>query len=105
MASRLPLSMLLSQALVAFTIEFDNEFERRMPHQTTTGRSGEPRRGPWLVSQVMWANVLRYVSPEGLTIGQLHARVPGPPATRWPGSSDGGTPASNRPRPPRAGGD
>jgi hypothetical protein len=26
---------LLSQALVAFTIEFDNEFEHRSPHATT----------------------------------------------------------------------
>jgi len=32
MAAGLPLSTLLSQVLVAFTIEFDNEFERRMPH-------------------------------------------------------------------------
>jgi hypothetical protein len=32
---RLPLSALLSQALVAFTVEFDNEAEHRMPHSTT----------------------------------------------------------------------
>jgi hypothetical protein len=31
----LPISALLSQTLVAFTIEFDNEAERRMPHRTT----------------------------------------------------------------------
>jgi hypothetical protein len=31
----LPLPALLSQALVAFTIEFDNEFERQVPHRTT----------------------------------------------------------------------
>jgi hypothetical protein len=29
------LSGLLSQALVAFTIEFDNESERQVPHRTT----------------------------------------------------------------------
>jgi hypothetical protein len=33
MAAGLPLPTLLSQALVAFTIEFDNEFERQMPHR------------------------------------------------------------------------
>jgi hypothetical protein len=46
---RLPLTALLSQVLVAFTIEFDNEFERQMPHRTTrhgstAGAGG--RRGP-----------------------------------------------------------
>ena len=35
MDERLPLSALLSQTLVAFTIEFDNEAEHRMPHSTT----------------------------------------------------------------------
>lgn len=33
--SALPLSSLVSQALVAFTIELDNEFEHRSPHFTT----------------------------------------------------------------------
>jgi hypothetical protein len=33
-AGRLPLSALVSQALVAFAIEFDNEFEHQMPHRT-----------------------------------------------------------------------
>ena len=37
MAGRLPLSTLLSQALVAFTIEFDNEAEQRSVHSTTRG--------------------------------------------------------------------
>ena len=35
-ASRLPLSALLSQVLVAFTIEFDNEFEHQMPTRCAT---------------------------------------------------------------------
>jgi hypothetical protein len=35
MEGRFPLPTLLSQALVAFITEFDNEFERRMPHRTT----------------------------------------------------------------------
>jgi hypothetical protein len=34
-APQLPLATLLLYAVVAFTIEFDNEFERRMPHRIT----------------------------------------------------------------------
>ncbi len=76
MASRLPLSMLLSQVLVAFTVEFDNEFEHRMPHRTGAGRSsGGPAGRPWLVSQVMWANVLQYVEPDGVRVDRLHERA------------------------------
>ncbi|HEU5416629.1 MAG TPA: hypothetical protein VFV41_02975 [Streptosporangiaceae bacterium] len=33
-----PLPTPLSQVLVAFTIEADNEFERRMPHRTAWAR-------------------------------------------------------------------
>ena len=73
MASRLPLSMLLSQALVAFTLEFDNEFEHRMPHHTTAG-AAPPTGRLWLVSQVMWENVLHHVEPDGVTVGLLHER-------------------------------
>jgi hypothetical protein len=35
---RLPLSALVSQVLVAFTIELDNEFELRMPHRRRVSR-------------------------------------------------------------------
>jgi DNA-binding MarR family transcriptional regulator len=73
MASRLPLSMLLSQALVAFTLEFDNEFEHRIPHHTTAG-SAAPTGRLWLTSQVMWENVVRYLEPDGVTVGLLHER-------------------------------
>lgn len=55
---------LLSQALVAFTIELDNEFEHRMPHRTTRGPAARSRRGPWLVSWPMWANYLRHEPSE-----------------------------------------
>jgi hypothetical protein len=73
--ARLPLPSLLSQVLVAFTIEFDNEFERRMPHRTTISGS---RTGPWLVSMVMWSNFMQFVGEEGVTVGELQrlARVP-----------------------------
>jgi DNA-binding MarR family transcriptional regulator len=64
-----PLSTLLSQALVAFTIEFDNEFEHQMPHRTTS--QGGSRQGPWLVSLAMWSNCMQYVAEEGVTLGEL----------------------------------
>lgn len=69
---RLPLSALLSQALVAFTIEVDNEFEHRMPHRTSAdrGRADAPR-GPWLVSAAMYWTCLRHLAPEGTTVAEL----------------------------------
>jgi hypothetical protein len=69
-----PLSVLLSRALVAFTIEFDNEAEHRMPHRTSShGRSGGGAGpvGPWLVSLVMWENCLRYLTSDGITVTDL----------------------------------
>ncbi len=75
MAAPVALPTLLSQLLVAFTIEFDNEFENRMAHWTTDGgRAAGPKGAPWLVSQVMWANVLQYLDDEGIRVGELHAR-------------------------------
>jgi DNA-binding MarR family transcriptional regulator len=72
-AQSLPLSTLLSQALVAFTIEFDNEAEHRTQHWTTVGgRSGAPRGAVWLVSQVMWVNVMRFVPDDGVSVDELH---------------------------------
>ena len=71
----LPLSTLLSQALVAFTIEADHLFERRMPHCTTESRKrGEPIAGPWLISMPFWANCLTHVEAEGMTVGALFDR-------------------------------
>jgi DNA-binding MarR family transcriptional regulator len=68
----LPLSTLLSFALVAFTIEFDNEFERRSPHRLS--RSKKPvadRTDPWLGSMAIWSNFMRCVPPAGVTVGEL----------------------------------
>lgn len=75
MADRLPLSTLLSQALVAYTIEFDNEFEQRAPHITTVGGHGGRGEwpGPWLVSQVMWTNFIRYIADDGTPVRDLQA--------------------------------
>jgi DNA-binding MarR family transcriptional regulator len=75
MSDRLPLSTLLSQALVAFTIEFDNEAEHLMPHRTNAGLAeGAPQGSPWLASQPMWANVLQYVDDEGTRVKDIHTR-------------------------------
>ncbi len=62
----------LSQALVAFTIEFDNEAEHRMPHRTSTFNASEKgRKGPWLVSMVMWFNCIRFVGEQAVTVKEL----------------------------------
>jgi DNA-binding MarR family transcriptional regulator len=61
----LPLSTLLSQAVVAFTIELDNELERRFQ---------EAGGGARVTSLTMWSNLLRFVG-EGITVGELVAAV------------------------------
>ena len=74
----LPLSALLSQALVAYTIEFDNEAEHRLPHRTTGRGASGPGDGtpvPWLVSLAMWETCMRYVTSEPITVGDLEARA------------------------------
>jgi len=82
------LPALLSQALAAYTIEFDNESEHRLPHRTSrhgaTTASG-PR--PWLVSLVMWCNCMKYIGPDGVQFRELeplartHTNLPG--MQRW----------------------
>jgi DNA-binding MarR family transcriptional regulator len=72
MHGRLPLPTLLSHALTAFTIEFDNEFEHRMPHRTTNhGSAAGSRHAPWLVSMAMWSNFMQFVGEEGVTVREL----------------------------------
>jgi hypothetical protein len=56
-----PLSTSLSHALIAFTIELDNEFERRLR---------ETGHAPRVTSWVMWSNFLRFVG-DGIAIGEL----------------------------------
>jgi hypothetical protein len=55
------ISTLLSQVLVAYTIELDNEFERRFE---------EAGGGARVVSVVMWSNFLRFVD-DGIAVGEL----------------------------------
>ena len=64
-----PLSALLSQIVVAFTIEFDNAFEQRL--RETFAR-------PFLTSLAMWSNVMRYLPAEGTTLQEMasQSRLP-----------------------------
>jgi DNA-binding MarR family transcriptional regulator len=64
----LPLATLLSQTLVAFTIELDNEFEHGMPHRTTNHGSSF---GPWLTSMAMYLNCMKFTGDEGVTVSEL----------------------------------
>jgi len=98
-----PLPTLLSQTLVAFTIEFDNESEHQIQHRTTHGPASGSR-GPWLASEVMWANFLRFVPAAGLPLGEVDAlarvvNVAG--LQRWGYLTLGPAPADRRARPPR----
>jgi DNA-binding MarR family transcriptional regulator len=100
----LPLPTLLSQTMVAFTIEFDNEFEHQMPHRTSNhGGSGQ---GPWLVSMAMWSNCMQFIGEEGVPAGKLAdlARTPTNlnGMVRWGYVVVAPDPADNRPKPPRS---
>jgi len=69
---RLPLSALLSAALVAFTIECDNEAERLSHHRTTDhGRTPGVGAAPWLTSLVMWLNCLQFIGEDGIAATEL----------------------------------
>lgn len=61
MPVRFPLSTLLSHVLVAFTVELDNAFERRLHDSGHT---------PRVTSFVMWANFMRFVG-DGITVADL----------------------------------
>jgi hypothetical protein len=67
--SRRALSALLSQVLVAFTVELDNEFERRM------GEAGYPGAR---LSLVVWANVMGFVAEGAMSVRNLAARALAP---------------------------
>jgi DNA-binding MarR family transcriptional regulator len=77
MDGRLPLSSLLSQTLVAFTIEFDNEFEHQVPHRTTNHGATAASRdsAPWLVSMTMWLKFMRFVPCDGISVLELQRRA------------------------------
>lgn len=86
MDDRLPLPALLSFALVAFTIEFDNEAERQIPHYTTRRGStsqepaksepaGSDFRKPWLVSMAMYLNCMQFLDEKGMPARELVRRA------------------------------
>lgn len=60
----LPISALLSQALVALTIELDNEFERQM---------GELGHAGARLSLVVWSNLFRFIPEGGISVSELAA--------------------------------
>jgi DNA-binding MarR family transcriptional regulator len=100
----LPLPTLLSQALVAFTIEFDNEFERQMPHRTSN--HGGSHQDPWLVSLAMWSNCIQFIGEEGVPVSKLAdlARTPTNlnGMVRWGYIVVEPDPAAKRPKPPHS---
>jgi hypothetical protein len=71
----LPLTALLSFALVAFTIETDNAAESLTPHTTTRQGKSAAVYGPWLTSMVMWQNCLKHLPEEGMTVRELERRA------------------------------
>jgi DNA-binding MarR family transcriptional regulator len=85
MDCRLPLPALLSQALVAFTIEFDNEFEHRTPHRTSNHDGSDSKADPWLVSMAMWLHFLQFIPPDGISARELKQilGLPTPELRRW----------------------
>ncbi len=113
MVGQIPLPTLLSHALVAFTIEFDNEAEHRLPHSTTTIRSTGPEStaprsnaglpAPWLASMVMWWNCMRFLEAEPITVRELERRARTPTnlhgMQRWGYIVVAPDPAETRPRP------
>lgn len=105
--SHRPLSTLLSHALIAFTIELDNEFEARMPHRTTArGKTPGAKYAPWLVSMAMWSNCMRFVDETGISVRKLEqfARTPTNlnGMERWGYVTVEPAPTDPRPRPPQA---
>src|SRR5215467_2498634 len=106
-AARLPLSALLSQVLVAFTIECDNEFERQVPHRTSNyGSTAGGGTGFWLVSMAMWWTCMRFVGEDGIAVAELTRRARTgtnlPRMLRWGYISVEPDPADPRPKPPRS---
>ena len=61
-----PLSALLSQVLVAFTVEFDNEFERRMGEAGYVGAR---------LSLMVWSNLMRFLAEGGLSVRDLAGKA------------------------------
>jgi DNA-binding MarR family transcriptional regulator len=100
----LPLSTLLSFALVAFTIEFDNEAEHRQAHRTSD--YGGKASDPWLLSLAMFLNCLQFVPAQGITKRELEQQARTQPnwngMCRWGYITFEPNPDDPRPRPPKS---
>jgi hypothetical protein len=88
MTNSMPLPSLLSHALVAFTIEFDNEAEGLIPHYTTRhGGTKSTFPKPWLVSMAMYLNCMQFLDEKGMSARQLvrtaRAKTNFPGMLRW----------------------
>lgn len=64
-----PLCTLLSQVLVAFTLELDNAFERRMNQAGYHGAT---------LSMVLWSNLVRFVTAGAISVRDLAHRALAP---------------------------
>lgn len=113
MERALPLTTLLSQILVAFTIEFDNEAEHRLPHRTTIHGLSADRAlpAPWLASMAMWFNCMQHVGADPVPLKELERRARTPTnlhgMQRWgyiyvTNDPGGGSVLRRGPKPPRA---
>ena len=102
----IPLPTLLSQTLVAFTIECDNDFEHRVPHSTTRHTAAGQAQGPWLVSMAMYFNCLRFVGDDGIRaaaledIARTKTNLNG--MIRWRHITIAPDPSDRRAKPPRS---
>jgi hypothetical protein len=81
----LALSAKLSKILIAFTMEFDNDFEQQFAHRTARGPEAKSGNGPWLVSMAMWSNFLRWIdgSTQLTEVQDLVELVNFPGLQRW----------------------
>jgi DNA-binding MarR family transcriptional regulator len=76
MADPLTFPAHLSAAVVAFTIEADNEAEHRLAHRTTSYGATGPAGSVWMTSLAMWFNCVRWLDGgEELTVAELERRA------------------------------
>jgi len=85
-----PLSALLSQTLVAYTVEFDNEFERRM------SEAGHPGAG---LSLTLWHTVMRFLNDDGIAVESLESKFALGCLERWRFITLQPAPTDTRPTP------
>lgn len=73
-ATTTPISTLLSQVLVANTIEFDDLAEQTILHGTTVGSlAGMRAGGVWFTSRAMWTTFVRHLDTKGRPVREVQA--------------------------------